>query len=146
MKSWYTQIHRWWVNFFLFRRWPILAQLTKFALIGVSSFIVDMLVYVVLTRLTGLYYLLANILSFLISAAWSFYWNKRWTFRTAVSQPLGQQYFKFLSVNIVGLFLTSVLLFIFVSGWSWNDLLAKFIIAIIVMLWNFSLNKIWTFR
>ena len=146
MKQLYANLRQWWLGFFLFRRWPVLVQLTKFAVVGVSSFIVDMSVYVSLTRLAGVYYLLANTVSFLMAVAWSFAWNKHWTFRLAGNRGLGGQSGKILPVSVGGLLLASGLLFVMVDTIGLHDVLAKFLIAIVVMFWNFSLNKFWTFR
>ena len=56
------------------------------------------------------------------------------------------QYGKFLAVSVGGLLLASGLLFVMVDTIGLHDVLAKFLIAIVVMFWNFSLNKFWTFR
>lgn len=127
----------------------MLKQLFKFAVVGVTSFVVDMSVYYILTRTSSFflnYYLLANTISFLISAAWSFGFNKIWTFRHAPNPRVFQQSIKFLLVSTGGLLLTTFLLRIAVENLRMYDILAKFLIAIIVMFWNFFVNKYWTFK
>src|SRR3989344_1270994 len=79
-------------------RFPIVTQLTKFALVGVTSFIIDVAVYVALTRLTSFFgrnYILANVLAFVVAVGWGFLLNKRWTFRVGGRGGLWSQDFFF---------------------------------------------------
>jgi putative flippase GtrA len=125
-----------------------LRQLIKFAIVGTSTFLVDLAVYLILTRSSswfGHYYIVANTVSFFIAVLWSFAFNRWWTFR--VKEKFSQkQYFKFLLISIGGLLLSSLLLYVAVDVWHIYDVIAKFLVAIVVMIWNFSGNKFWTFR
>jgi putative flippase GtrA len=123
-------------------------QLIKFAIVGVSSFLLDLTIYVGLTRFSSWfnhYYLLANSISFLVTAFWSFTLNRIWTFRVTTGYS-HKQYSKFLLVSGIGLILSSYLLYLTVSQLNIYDVIAKFLVAIIVMFWNFGANKFWTFR
>jgi len=134
----------WW-----YRRFPVINQLFKFAIIGVTSFLLDLGVYAALTRTSDFwryYFIAANTVSFMVSVVWSFTWNKIWTFKSGRSGSTRRQYIKFLTVSLGGLVLSSILLYLAVKSWHIYDILAKFLIAIVVMFWNFNLNKFWTFR
>ncbi len=136
-------------NNYFFKRFPFTKQLTKFAIIGVSSFIIDLLIYYALTRnfdFFGHNYLLANVISFMVAVVWSFLWNKFWTFRVSSNANIMREYFKFLVTSAIGLGLNSGLLYLAVSHLHIFDIFAKFYVAIIVMIWNFSVNKFWTFK
>ena len=136
-------------NNYFFKRFPFTKQLIKFAIIGVSSFIIDLLIYYALTRnfdFFGHNYLLANVISFMVAVIWSFLWNKFWTFRVKSRALIMKEYFKFLTTALIGLAINSTLLYLAVSQLGIFDILAKFYVAIIVMIWNFSVNKFWTFK
>lgn len=125
-----------------------LRQLIKFALVGVSSFLLDLLIYIFLTRTIGWfrdYYIVANALAFLCTVLWSFTINRLWTFKMRNGFST-RQYSKFLIVSTVGLAMSSGLLYLIVEKLQLYDVAAKFLIAIVVMLWNFNANKFWTFR
>jgi putative flippase GtrA len=125
-----------------------LRQLIKFALVGVTAFFVDMTVYLALTRSVGWFgrhYIAANGLSFFVAVLWSFTFNRWWTFKVR-EKFSSRQYLKFFLISSVGLLLSSTLLYIAVDRWRIYDVIAKFLVAIVVMLWNFSGNKFWTFR
>lgn len=127
------------------RRQIIIKQFVKFCLVGTSNLIIDISVYWVLTRTFHIYYLLAAVFSFVIAVSWSFYFNRRWTFRHQ-GQDLGNQYFKFFIANVLALILNLSMFYLLVEYINFYDLLAKLIIAFIVAFFNFSLNRFWTFR
>lgn len=124
---------------------PGLAQFIKFSLVGASNTVIDFGTYLFFTRLLALHYLPANTLSFTLAATWSYTMNRLWTFRDRSSR-IRVQYFKFLFVSLIGLGLVSLLLFFFVEVLGFHDLVAKALAVVIVLVWNFSANRYWTFR
>ena len=132
-------------NFPPFKKYPIIKEFIKFCLVGLTNLAVDFCVYWILTRLLSWYYLLAAVGSFLVSVSWSFFINKRWTFRHRGGDLRGL-YFKFLVANTLSIIFNLGLLYIFVDFAHLHDLLAKLISSFIVAFLNFSLNKFWTFK
>lgn len=84
----------------------------------------------------------------------SFYWNSRWTFPQNNVSERRQQYFKFFAVNIVGLVLNWLVTFVLMQLLKHGQEAATGLqvdIAIlgaivIVAFWNFTANKLWTFK
>jgi len=144
MKKIYLQINALINRFFLFKKYPVLKQVVKFGIVGVSNIIADVAVYWLFTRFVHLYYILASIISFLAANVWSYFWNRRWTFRDN-SRAVIRQYLKFLTANIVAILLDIGILFILVNFLRLDDILAKIIASIVVGLINFTLNKKWAF-
>jgi len=116
----------------------------KFCLVGVSNTLIDYGIYFLLTRGFSLHYLLANFFSFSLAATWSFFWNKYWTFKN-YQRGIFSQYLKFFLVSLGGLFWSSLFLYFFVQILNLYDLISKILVIIIVVFWNFFLNKYWTF-
>lgn len=131
------------INFFIC--YPIAKEFIKFCFVGVTNLAVDILVYWFLTRAVDLYYFYAAVLSFVVAVTWSFLINRRWTFRHQGSD-LGGQYIKFFVANLISMAINLSLFYLFVDYLNVYDLLAKALVAIIVVFFNFSLNKFWTFR
>lgn len=129
-------------------RYNSLRQFVKFCIVGLTNASIDFLSYVVATRFFHIYFLLANVISFAIAVSWSFFWNRRWTFRNTITDPvtLKKQYSKFFFINIVGLAIQTLLLYWLVQHWHFNDLIVKAATIIVVAFWNFSLSKLWVFR
>ncbi len=124
---------------------PSVKQFIKFSLIGGFNTLVDLAVYVFFTRIVYWHYLSAAIMAFFLAASCSFLLNKYWTFKVN-HQSFSGQYFKFILVASGGLLWTLFFLYIFVDHLHWYDILAKVLTIIIVMNWNFWLQKLWTFK
>ena len=144
MKKLYSDLSALINSFFLFKKFPVLKQVVKFGIIGVSNVFIDVLVYWLLTRFGHLYYLLAATLSFLIANIWSYFWNRRWTFRDN-SRAIIRQYLKFLAANLIAIILNLGVLFVLVDFLRLDDLIAKILASIVVGLINFAINKKWAF-
>lgn len=123
-------------------------QFVVFGLVGVTNTAWDFGTYYVLTRGTfglTLHFLAANIISFTVSVINSYILNRKWTFRS--NDPRHHIVFvKFIVVNLITLGLYEVLLYLLIDRAHIYDLFAKLLSIGIVMVWNFSANKYWTFR
>lgn len=120
-------------------------QFVKFGIVGVSSTIIDWGIYLLLTRIFGVFYLMAKILSFGVAVLNSYIWNRRWTFRSNDPAKL-RQFIKFLTISIVGVVLNTLIMFIAVDKFKLHDIFGLFLATAIVMIWNFLANKFYTFR
>jgi putative flippase GtrA len=133
----------------------------KFMAVGVIGAVVDFGVMNLLTRLAGLTLTLAGTISFICAVISNFIWNRYWTYPDSRSKPLARQLTMFFVVNIAGVviripilhFVEPPMLKLFEQfGFSFAspDFLAKngtLAIAVgIVMLWNFFVNRYWTYN
>ncbi len=123
----------------------IVRQFIKFSLIGSFNAFLDFSIYIFLTRVFFLYYLLANLISFFITVCVSFILNKKWTFRDKNSK-VGLQYVKFWIMAVCGLGFNELILFSLVKYLNTYDLLAKVIAIGIVLFWNFFIGRYWVFK
>ena len=117
----------------------------KFCIVGLFSTLIDLSFYLFLERILEVYYLLAAGLAFVIASSFSFIFNRFWTFRIDHGQKR-TQYFKFIIVASGGLILTELILYTLVDKFLYYDILAKLIAIIIVVNWNFILQKYWAFK
>ena len=119
-------------------------QFVKFSIVGSFNTIIDFTVYLGLTRIFGLYFLVANIVSGLVAMTFSFFVNKHYTFRNGSNQIV-RQYTKFAVINIIGFGLNNTLVFTFVEVVHLYDVYAKISAIAIVLFWNFFAQKYWAF-
>ncbi|MGN4426590.1 GtrA family protein [Bacillus cereus group sp. MYBK30-1] len=118
-------------------------KLLKFGLVGIFNTLITIVSYFILVKL-GINYLVANILSYLIGVANSYYWNKNWVFQS--SGKNSSIFIKFLTVNLLVLAFNTLSLFILVDKFSINEFIAQIFAIGIGMMINFFLNKVWTFN
>ncbi|MEN1938014.1 GtrA family protein [Paenibacillus sp. 102] len=115
----------------------------KFGLVGIFNTLITIISYIILVKF-GMNYLIANIISYLIGVANSYYWNKNWVFQS--NNKNLSVFFKFLTVNLIVLAFNTFSLFILVDKLLYNEFIAQIFAIGIGMMINFFLNKIWTFN
>ena len=119
-------------------------RIIKFSIIGLSGTVIDFSVLTLLVELAGFNILIANAISFIFGATNNFVWNKFWTFRNK-ERKFRKQFFKYLTVAFIGLIINTALMHLFITL-GLHYLIAKVVIAAIVVIWNYNGNKFWTFR
>jgi putative flippase GtrA len=138
------------------RRRPHLVQFIKYCTVGLSNFSVDAAISYALTfglHLQPLW--LPNTISFVTAATNSFYWNRRWTFAAASRDDVHRKYLLFVAINTVGLGIElGVMQLVFWLFATCAPLVAarlvwacaKIAATAVVVAWNFSANKRFTFK
>ncbi len=122
-------------------------QFMRFIVIGVINTGIDLGMYVTLTRTTDFFshhFLFAKALSFGAGTIFSFFANRRWTFKKTV--PLkAQELVKFYLTVGVGLGLNLLSLSLFLSVFHLYDIIAVIGATLVTFLWNFAASKLWVF-
>lgn len=130
------------------KKGKVLLQFIKFGLVGVTNTAVSYSIYALIIWLGG-HYLVASIVSFIISVAWSFLLNNRFVFRKESGEK--RIWWKvllktYLSYAITGLVLANILLYLWIDVLGVNQYIAFFLNLILTIPTNFILNKMWAFR
>jgi putative flippase GtrA len=141
----------------------------KFAIVGAVGTVVDFGVLNLLIQLAGVPKFWANTCSFTAAVISNFTWNRLWTFPESRQRPLIAQLGQFALVNVAGLAINQAI-FLGLDGLvlgkagvlsgPMSDLagiigiahftlaynLAKAMAIIVVLFWNFGVNRIWTYK
>jgi putative flippase GtrA len=118
--------------------------------VGASGTILDFSILALLKTI-GLPTLPANTLSYMIGTINNFYWNRYWTFAEACKEIWQKQFFQFYIVSLIGLFLNISLTMFLETPFdtmvgTWGYLPAKVIATNVVIIWNYAVNRLWTFN
>lgn len=125
-------------------RAPVLVQLVKFGIVGVSNTLLTFAVYTLLLKVFGVWYLAASAVGFAVGATNGFLLNRRWTFSEHVGDPLTP--LRWAIVQGGGLGINEGLLYLFVHDARLDKLLAQAVATVAVTLSTFTANRAWTFR
>jgi putative flippase GtrA len=121
---------------------PLRSQFVRFCLVGASGYAVNLAVYAALLE-TGLHYLAAAAIAFLVAAASNYVWNRTWTFRTADAPVLGQGA-RALVVSALSLGANQLFLVVLVAA-SAGHLPAQAVAILLATPFSFVANKLWAF-
>ena len=117
-------------------------QLAKFGLVGLSGYVVNLVVY---AALLGIGAHKAALVSFIVSAANNYWWNRHWTFADQKGH-FAQQGLRFFVVALAALAVNQLWLLVFLDWLGWGKIVSQAIAIILVMPLNFLGNKLWSFR
>ncbi len=146
----YTQVNR-----------KELERFIKFMIVGTIGAGVDFGTYNLLIELAGLPPEVAGSISFVLAICSNFLWNRYWTYPDSRSKPLLQQFVQFFIVNALGIVIRLPIIaltrgpFGQVAGRllgleaaaarSLGNNVALALAVVIVMFWNFFVNRFWTY-
>ncbi len=138
------------------------ARFLRFALVGIIGAIVDFGIFNLLTSLFDVEAVTASVISFIAAVSSNFTWNHFWTYPDSRSKTISQKLVQFALVSAIGLAirtpifagveknlipilekisLPSSLTPIFVG----HNLALATAVGV-VMLWNFFVNRYWTYN
>lgn len=145
----------------------------KFSVVGIIGAVVDFGSFNLLANMLGVASIVASVISFSAAVTSNFLWNRYWTYPDSRSKPVSQQVIQFTLVNLIGLVIRTPI-FAFSEApliqYSENLLplvqsilpesiaslgflnaivlgrnLALALAVIVVLFWNFFINRIWTY-
>jgi putative flippase GtrA len=136
----------------------------RFAIVGIIGAVIDFGTFNLLAGLLHIPPIWASVCSFTVAVISNFFWNRYWTYPDSRSKPIYRQLFQFAVVNVVGLairtplfaFLETPLPLFFASlhlpqisilnPFFLGHNLALAIAVIVVMFWNFFVNRYSTYN
>lgn len=121
-----------------------LFRFIKFGLIGVLNTLINWILFILLNSF-GVYYIISNVIAYSISTLNSYLWNSKWVFKYN-EDNVKETSFKFIVLNIIGLTLNTIILYLLVDIVRLNKLIALVITTGIVMILNYFINKLWVFK
>lgn len=136
-------------------KYDALMQFIKFGIVGLSNTVISYVIYVVsliALQSAGLLpkidYLVAQFIGFVLSVLWSFYWNNKFVFQDNDGKRniLSALLKTYMSYAFTGLFLNSILSFVWVEIFHWSKMIAPIINLLVSVPLNFIMNKFWAFK
>ena len=125
-------------------RQPIVAQFIKFGLVGVSNTLLTFLVYTLLLKVFGVWYLAASGIGFAVGAVNGFVLNHHWTFRGHTGGSLAAV--RWCVVQGCGLLVNLGVVYLMVESVGSDKLIGQAVATAIVVVLTFFANRAWTFR
>lgn len=139
------------------------SRFVRFAIVGVIGAVVDFGMMNLLNHYLGMSLVLAGTISFIAAIISNFSWNRYWTYPDSRSKPIFRQLTMFAIVSVIGLMIRIPTLALLEPPMErvfaslpfklplfppnfYADNLTLAIAVIIVMFWNFFINRYWTYN
>jgi len=121
---------------------PNWVQLAKFGVVGATGFVINLLVY---RALLGIGAHGAAAVSFVVSAASNYWWNRHWTF-AGQKGSFALQGMRFYVVSLAAFGVNQLWLAVFLDWLGWGKIVSEAAAIVLVTPLNFLGNKLWSFR
>ncbi len=134
----------------------------RFAIVGAIGAVIDIAIFNLLIAVFSVDSLAAQAVSFSVAVLSNFTWNRLWTFPDSRSKHIAHQLVQFVIVSVIGLILRTFIfnaiepVLINLSGQILppNTLspvtaghnLSLATVIVIIMFWNFLVNRYWTYN
>ncbi len=125
-------------------RMPIVEQFLKFGIVGVSNTLLTFVVFTILVKVVGLWYVAASAVGFVVGACNGFLLNRSWTFRGHSGGSSAA--LRWTVVQGCGLLADLGLIYLFVTGAGLPKLVGQAFAIVLVVGATFFVNRTWTFR
>lgn len=126
----------------MFSGYPLVRQLVKFSVVGVSTTVLDFALFVGLAEVLNVNYLLSNVMSFSVSVMVNYLASMCFVFERRKGLGRCTVFVRFVALSIMGLGINSFCVWSVVEHTDLDCRVAKLLAALIVSAWNFVTRKI----
>jgi putative flippase GtrA len=120
-------------------------QLGKFLLVGLSGYVVNLLVFTFSLEVLDVHHIAAATIAFAVAVTNNFWWNRHWTF-AARGGHAGFQAARFFAISVTAFLIQIAILEILVTSADMPKVLAQAISLVLATPVNFLGNEMWSFR
>lgn len=118
-------------------------EIINYVIFGVLTTLASLVTYYLCSKVFHIYYLVSNVISFIISVLFAYVTNKIYVFKSdAKGSKVLKELFSFVSSRILSFIIENVILVILVSVIKLDDMISKTIVQIIVIILNYILSKL----
>jgi putative flippase GtrA len=128
-----------------FNIYSFVLKFFRFSLVGIMGMGIDFGTTYVLKEYLRVQKYVANALGFTLAASSNYFLNKWWTFQDA-SPHITEQFIKFFIVSLLGLAINTYIIYLLTNKFKKNFYLSKLFAIGVVVIWNFSINLLFTFK
>ena len=139
------------------------SRFLRFAVVGTIGAVIDFGIFNFLILVFNFAPLSAQVISFSVAVISNFTWNRIWTYPDSRNKPITRQLLQFVVVSLIGLGIRTLIFGhiqdamvslaklvlpgnFFVSPVSVGHNLSLAFVIILILFWNFFVNRVWTYN
>ncbi|MFU0827912.1 MAG: putative membrane protein [Lachnoclostridium sp.] len=131
-----------------FRKKLINRETVVYVIAGIMTTMVNLIAYGFLCNVLKVYYLISNLISWVIAVIFAYMTNNSWVFHDKSDSIKIEiiKILKFFGVRVFSLFIEEAGLFLFVKAAGFNNMVVKVVLSIIVIILNYLFSKLYIFK
>ena len=120
-------------------------HLTLYIIFGILTTLVNIAVYLFMTKICGVNYLISNVIAWVLSVLFAYVTNRKWVFESR-SNDILREITLFFSGRLFSGVVDTLLMFLFIDVLFVDDFISKLIIQVIVVILNYVISKVIVFK
>lgn len=120
-------------------------ELIKYGFWGAVTTGINLLAFFILESM-GIYYITANIVSYIFAVILNYILNKKFVFNSHTPYKNRYQFLKFVIVRLGSLLIDNLLFYILVSVLHFNVNISKILLSLVIIIATFGVNKVFVFN
>ena len=129
-------------NVFIFPE--IASEFFRFSCVGAFGAGFLFFILILLVQFFQIHAVIASTIGFSFGALINYTLNYRWTFKSQKKHKSAMP--KFFFIAVIGMIFNAAIMGLLINSFEVHYLISQIAATFVVLLWNFSGNKIWTFK
>ena len=120
-------------------------EIINYLIVGGMTTLVSISIYALFTKCFHVNYMIANVISWIISVLFAYITNRIFVFKSK-SENIVLEIYQFFKYRIFSFLIEILLMYIFVELINIDDMISKVIVQIIVIVFNYVFSKLFVFK
>lgn len=123
-------------------------EIILYLIVGATTMVISILSYAIFVKLLNINYQISNVLSWILAVVAAYILNKLIVFKSKTKniKELANEIYQFVKYRVISLIGDMGLMYLFVSIINMNDIIAKIIVQVGVVVANYIFSKLFIFK
>ncbi|OAB43034.1 teichoic acid glycosylation protein [Paenibacillus glacialis] len=123
-------------------------EVISYIIFGVLTTVINLIVYVILTKASGMDYRIATTIAWIVSIVFAFITNKKFVFGNVNNgfSVMIRELMLFVAFRALSFVLDIIVLVVLIELLQFNDLISKGITNVLVVIFNYVASKMYIFK
>lgn len=124
------------------------SEVINYLIVGALTTLVSIIVYALFTKLFDVNYMVSNVISWIVSVSFAYVANKLFVFKSKCESKndILVEIYQFFKYRLFSLVIDILLMYVFVELINIDDMIAKVIVQVIVIVLNYVFSKLFVFK
>lgn len=120
-------------------------EILLYLIFGGATTLVNIVVYALCTKILSINWQISNIIAWILAVLFAYITNRKYVFESKTSNIFGEM-LSFFSFRFLSFILDMGFMYLFVDMIQMDDMLAKIIVQVIVIVLNYVFSKLFIFK